>query len=150
MMKVKTIVLNSVSYTLRLTASSLASFAEATGSAGNTVFAVLDALDDLQKQGQLFAAALSHKGNTNPTQDGFESIDLLSDEGYDPIDKKQLIVELAEQSGIIGKPDAARILAGIRAGHAKLYDTAVAILSGDMGSLVAEPHESDNVAENPT
>lgn len=150
MMKVKHVALNSISYTLRLTASSLASFAESTGSAGNTVFAVLDALDDLQKQGQLFAAALSHKNNTNPTQDGFEFIDLLSDEGYDPIDKKQLIVELAEQSGIIGKTDAARILAGIRAGHAKLYDTAVAILSGDMGNLVAETQESEAPAENPT
>ena len=149
-MKVTTIVLNDIEITLRLTASSLADYAEAIGTSGNTLFAVLDALDDLRKQGKLFTAALTYKGHTNTVTDGFDLIDMLAEAGYDPIEKKELIVQLSEKSGVIGKVDAARVLAAIKSGNDKLYDTAVAILSGNMDNLTSPQQEGEETDENPT
>ena len=149
-MKVTTIVLNGIELKLRLTASGLAEYAESLGSGGNTLFAILDALDNIQNQGKLFGSALTYKGHNNSVTDGFELIDMLADAEYGPIEKKELIVQLAERSGVIGKVDAAKILAGIKSGNEKLYDTAVAILSGTAENLVAAQHESADTEENPT
>ena len=150
-MKVTTIVLNGIEITLRLTASGLADYAEAIGSGGNTLFAVMDALDDMQNQGKLFTAALTYKGHHNTVTDGFDLIDMMADAEYEPAQKKKLIVDLAEQAGVIGKVDAAKIRAAIKAGNDKIYDAAVAILSGDMSNLPAAPQqEGEETAENPT
>ena len=149
-MRVKTIVLDEIEITLRLTASGLAAYAEAIGSGGNVLFAVMDALDDLRKQGRLFTAALTYKGHNNTVTDGFDLIDMLAEAGYDPVQKKELIVELAEKGGVIGKVDAVKVLAAIKAGNEKLYDAAVAILSGNADELEAAHREDENPAENPT
>lgn len=150
-MKVTTIVLNGTEINLRLTASGLAAYAEAIGSGGNTLFAVMDALDDMQNQGKLFASALTYKGHHNAVTDGMDLIDMMADAEYEPVQKKELIVHLAEQAGVIGKVDAARIQAAIKAGNDKIYDAAVAILSGDMSNLPAAPQQDgEETAENPT
>ena len=149
-MKVTSITLNDVPVSLRLTASGLANYAESVGSSGNTLFSVMDALDDIPKQAKLFSAALSYKGNNNAIQDGFELLDIMADTEYDPIQKKTLIVELARCSGVIGNVDAAKMIAAIKAGNDKLQAAAVAILSGDMSGLenpAPVPTEPD--AENP-
>ena len=149
-MKVMNLNLEFVQVTLRLTASKLAAFAAEAGSGGNTLFAVMDALDDLDRQGALFTAALTYTDNNNTLQDGFDLIDALADAGYTPVQKKELILELAEASGIIGRDDAAKVRAAIRTGSAKLYDAAVAVLSGEIPDLpVAEPGEGEP-SENPT
>lgn len=149
-MKVMNLNLEHVQVTLRLTASKLAAFASETGSGGNTLFAVMDTLDDLEKQGALFTAALTYKGNNNTLQDGFDLIDALADAGYTPVQKKELILELAEASGVIGRDDAAKVLAAIRTGSAKLYDAAVAVLSGEISNLPAAEPGAEEPAENPT
>ena len=150
-MKFTTIALNGIEIHLRLTASGLAAYAEAIGTGGNTLFAVMDALDDLQNQGKLFEKALTYKGHDNSVTDGFQLIDMLADAEYGPVQKKELIIQLAEQAGVIGKADAARVLSAIRSGNDKIYDAAVAILSGDMSNLPDAPqHEGEKTAENPT
>ena len=149
-MKVMNLNLEHVQVSLRLTASKLAAFASETGASGNTLFAVMDALDDLQKQGALFTAALTYKGNNNAMQDGFDLIDALADEGYTPIKIKELILSLAEASGIIGRDDAAKVLAAIKSGSEKLYDAAVAVLSGDMSALPVNNQNTEKTEENPT
>ena len=149
-MKVTTIVLNGIEITLRLTASGLVAYAEAIGTAGNSFFAIMDALDDIQKQGRLFTAALTYKDNNNPVTDGLQLIDMMADADWDPVKKKELIVQLAQKSGVVGNVDAARLLAAIRSGTEKLYDTAVAILSGDMSNLENDTQNAEEPAENPT
>lgn len=150
-MKAKIITLDNQAVHLRLSAAKLAEYAASIGSGGNTLFAVMDALDDLNKQAALFEAALSYKGNPNTLHDGYELIDQLADAQYGPLGVKELIVQLAEDAGIMTKVDAAKVIAAIKAGSEKLYDAAVAVLSGDMSNLPAAGEaagESDE--ENPT
>lgn len=149
-MKAKKLVLDDKAVYLRLSALNLAEYAKNIGSSGNTLFAVLDALDDLDKQGALFSAALSYKGNPNEIHSGFELIDMLADAEYGPLGVKQLIVELAEEAGVMDKVDAAKVVAAIKAGSDKLYDAAVAVLSGDMSGLPAAEQKAEESEENPT
>ena len=150
-MKHMKITLGEETVQLRLSAANLAQYAKDTGSNGNTLFAVMDALDDMDKQGALFSAALTFQGNENTVQSGFELIDMLADAEYGPLEIKELIVSLAADSGIISKVDAAKLVAAIKTGSEKLYDAAVAVLSGDMSKLPAQPEQpTDTTEENPT
>ena len=153
-MKAKKLILDDKAVYLRLSAAKLAEYANAIGSGGNTLFAVMDALDDLQKQAALFDAALTYKGNPNEITEGFDLIDMLADAGYSPVGVKELIIELAVTAGVISNGDAAKVVAAIKAGSDKLYDAAVAVLSGDMSSLPAAPQgaepAAEDAAENPT
>ena len=149
-MKARIITLDDKTVHLRLSAAKLAEYANSIGSGGNTLFAVLDALDDLQKQAALFTAALTFKGHPNQITDGFELIDMLADAQYGPLGVKQLIVQLAEESGIMSKVEAAKVVAAIKTGSDKLYDAAVAVLSGDMSGLPAAEQKAEEPEENPT
>lgn len=149
-MKARIITLGDNTVHLRLSAAKLAEYANAIGSGGNTLFAVMDALDDLQKQAALFDAALTYKGNPNEITEGFDLIDMLADAEYGPLGVKQLIVELAEEAGVMNKVDAAKVVAAIKTGSDKLYDAAVAVLSGDMSGLPAAEQKAEEPEENPT
>lgn len=149
-MKAKKLILDDKAVYLRLSAAKLAEYANVIGSGGNTLFAVMDALDDLQKQAALFSAALTYKGNPNEITEGFDLIDMLADAEYGPLGVKQLIVELAEEAGVMNKVDAAKVVAAIKTGSDKLYDAAVAVLSGDMSSLPAAEQKAEEPEENPT
>ena len=149
-MRATKIVLDDKAVYLRLSASKLAEYTKETGSGGNTLFAVMDALDDLDKQAALFAAALDYKGNPNEIHDGYELIDMLADAKYGPLGVKQLIIELAEDAGIITKVDAAKLVGAIKAGNDKLYDAAVAVLSGDLSNLNVPAQKAESTEENPT
>lgn len=150
-MKSMKLTLGDATVHLRLSALALAQYAKDIGSSGNTLFAVMDALDDMDKQGALFTAALTFKGNENNVQSGFELIDMLADAEYGPIEVKELIVKLGVDAGIISKVDAAKLVAAIKTGSEKLYDIAVAILSGDKSKLPDQPEQAaDTSEENPT
>lgn len=149
-MRATKIILDDKAVYLRLSASKLAEYAKSIDSSGNTLFAVMDALDDLQKQAALFEAALTYKGNPNEIQDGFELIDMLADAEYGPIGTKNLIVQLAEEAGMITKVDAAKLVAAIKAGNEKLYKVAVAVLTGDVSELTETEQRTEEAEENPT
>ena len=146
-MKAISITINNIPVSLRLTASGLADYADTIGSEGNTMFAVMDALDDFKKQAALFHAALSYKGNANVVHDGFELLDMMADAEYGPTERKTLIVELAHLSGVIGNVDSVKMTAAIKAGSEKVQAAAVAILSGDMSGLQNVSPASENSAE---
>lgn len=149
-MRATKIVLDDTAVYLRLSASKLAEYAKEIGSGGNTLFAVLDALDDVEKQAALFTAALTYKGNPNEIHDGFELIDMLADAKYGPLGVKELIVKLAEDAGIITVADAAKVASAIKAGSEKLYKAAVAVLSGDIPDVSGAEKAPENDEENPT
>jgi hypothetical protein len=151
-MRATKIILDDKAVYLRLSAAKLAEYAKVTDSSGNTLFAVMDALDDLQKQAALFEAALNFKGNSNEIHDGFELIDMLADADYGPLDTKELIVRLAEGAGMIGKVDSAKLVSAIKAGNEKLYKVAVAVLTGDASELAETEadHKAEEAEENPT
>lgn len=149
-MKATKLVLDDKAVYLRLSAVKLAEYAKSIQSSGNTVFAIMDSLDDLEKQAALFNAALTYNGNLNDIHDGFELIDMLADAQYDPIAVKTLILQLAEEAGVISSADAARMSAAIKAGNERLYNIAVAVLTGDTSSLSDEEGKSEQTEENPT
>lgn len=149
-MKARKIIIDDKAVYLRLSASKLAEYAQSIGSSGNTLFAVMDALDDLQNQASLFEAALNYKGNPNEIHDGYELIDMLADARYGPLGIKELIIQLAEESGVITKVDAAKVIAAIKAGNERLYKVAVAVLTGDASELSNEESPAETVDENPT
>lgn len=149
-MKARKIILDGKAVFLRLSASKLAEYAKSIGSSGNTLFAVMDALDDLQNQAALFEAALSYNGNPNEIHDGYELIDMLADAEYGPLGIKELIIQLAEESGVITKVDAAKVTAAIKAGNERLYKVAVAVLTGDTSELSDEEAPAETAEENPT
>ena len=149
-MKAKELILEYKAVYLRLSAAKLAEYANSIGSSGNTLFAVMDALDDLQNQSALFTAALTYKGNPNEIADGFDLIDMLADAGYSPVGVKELIIELAVTAGVISNGDAAKVTAAIKTGSDKLCDAAVAVLSGDMSGLPAAEQKAEEPEENPT
>ena len=153
-MKARILTLCDEAVYLRLSAAKLSEYAQTIGSNGNILFAVLDALDSLDNQAALFRAALNFKGNPNTILDGYELIDLMADSQYGPLGVKELIVQLAEEAGIMSKVDAAKVTAAIKAGSEKLYEAAVAVLSGDVSNLPAASQEAapaaEDTAENPT
>lgn len=149
-MKAKKIILDDKAVYLRLSASKLAEYANSIGSGGNVLFSVLDALDDMSRQAALFDAALNYKDNPNENINGYELIDMLADAQYGPLGVKQLIVQLAEEAGIMTKVDAAKVVTAIKTGNDKLYETAVAILACDVSSLPTVNQETEEAEENPT
>lgn len=149
-MKAKQIILDGKAVYLRLSAFKLAEYANKIGSTGNTLFAVLDALDDLPKQAALFEAALGYSGNPNEIHDGYALIDMLADAEYGPVAVKTLIVQLAQDAGIISNVDATKVIAAIKTGSEKLYEAAAAVLSGDVSGLTAVNPEPEKAEENPT
>lgn len=149
-MKATKLILDDKAVYLRLSASKLAEYAKSIGSTGNTLFAVMDALDNLENQAALFGAALSYNDNPNEIHDGYELIDMLADAQYGPIGIKELIVKLANEAGIVTNVDAAKVVAAIKAGNEKLYKVAVAVLTGDSSGLSDEEQKGETAEENPT
>lgn len=149
-MKAKKLILDDKAVYLRLSAAKLAEYASSISSGGNALFAIMDALDDLQTQAALFGAALTYKDNPNEITEGFDLIDMLADAGYSPVGVKELIIELAVTAGVISNVDAAKVVAAIKTGSDKLYGAAVAVLSGDMSGLPAVEQQAEEPEENPT
>lgn len=134
---------------LRLTSAKLVEFAESAQTGGNTLFAVMDALDNAFQQFSLFEAALSWPGNSNAIQDGNEFLDLLIDEDYGPEDRKELILELAVVSGVISRDNAAKVRAAIHAGSNRVIDVAVGLLSGQQLDVAVSAEKSAPDEEGP-
>lgn len=149
-MKAMKLVLDDKAVYLRLSASKLAEYAKSIGSTGNTLFAVMDALDNLENQAALFGAALSYNGNPNEIHDGYELIDMLADAQYGPIGIRELIVKLANEAGIVTDVDASKVVAAIKAGNERLYKVAVAVLTGDASGVSDEEQKDETAEENPT
>lgn len=141
---------------LRLTSAKLVEFAESAQTGGNTLFAVMDALDHASQQHALFEAALSWPGNSNPIQDGNTFLDLLIDEDYDPEARKELILELAVVSGVISRDNAAKVRAAIHTGANRVMDMAIGLLSGKQLEVAVSAEKSvsaeepSDSLENPT
>lgn len=148
-MKVLIIAVGDDSVSLRLTASKLAAYAAETGSSGNTLFAIMDALDNVDNRAKLLTAALTFKGNSNRIQDGYELLDMLADAEYGPVKIKELIVSLAVDSGVVGRDDAAKLTVAIKTGSEKLYKAAVAVLSGDIPDVPSGEKGPEDSEENP-
>lgn len=150
-MNVKTITLGETTVSLRLTASKLQSYIkEYSNESQAPLLAVLDAMEVLKNKAALFTAALQYKGNTNTVKDGWELLDLMADSGYTAMDVKKLIVDLAEQSGLVDHDDTADVLAAIESGNRKFINTITKVLAGEQPEGVPDSDGEQPEEENPT
>lgn len=151
-MNVLNITVGDTNLSLRLSASKLQEYIKNySNEAQSPLLAVLDAMDSLKNQAALFTAALQHKGNLNPIKDGYELLDKMADAGFTPMQRKALIVDLAEQSGLVDTDDAATVRKSIERGNKKFIDTVAVLLAGDrpaMDGALAE--DAQPAEENPT
>lgn len=146
-MKTLNLTLNAKRVALRLTSAKLVEFAETSNTGGNTLFAVMDALDNIPRQEALLSAALTWPGNDNPIQDGAALLDALIDEDYDPVARKKLILDLAVVSGVINRDNAAKAFAAICVGENRVIDIAVGLLEGKQLETSVTTPEADSAVE---
>lgn len=150
-MNVKTVPLGETTVSLRLTASKLQAYIkDNSNEAQSPLLAVLDAMESLKHKAALFTAALQYKGNDNKVKDGYELLDMMADTGMSTLDVKNLIVEMAEQSGLVDHEDAASVLDAIDKGNRKFINTITTVLAGDRpeGTPAADAEQPEE--KNPT
>lgn len=151
-MNVLNITVGDTNLSLRLSASKLQEYIKNySNEAQSPLLAVLDAIDSLKNQAALFTTALQYKGNLNPIKDGYELLDKMADAGFTPMQRKALIVDLAEQSGLVDTDDADTVRKSIEKGNKKFIDTVAVLLAGDRPTMDGAPAEDAQPAEeNPT
>lgn len=150
-MNVKTITLGETTVSLRLTASKLQDYIKNySNEAQSPLLSVLDAMENLKNKAALFTAALQFKDNTNAVKDGWELLDLMADSGYTALDVKKLIVELAEQSGLVDHEDTVDVLNAIESGNRKFINTITMVLAGERPDDAPAADAEQPESENPT
>lgn len=151
-MNVYSITVGDTAVSLRLTASKLQEYIKNySNEAQSPLLAVLDAMDSLKNQAALFTSALQYKGNLNTVKDGYELLDKMADAGITPVQRKILIIDLAEQSGLVDAEDATTVRTSIEKGNRKFIDTVAVLLAGDRPAVDEAPTEDAQPAEeNPT
>lgn len=151
-LNVSTINVGASEVTLRLTSKSLLNFNLKHGAAGQSpVVAVLSALDDMEARIDLFTNALNHPGNKNTVRNGADLLDMMADVAFDWSRDRvnRLILELAEESGLLSSEDFTNLLEPVAQNGRKLISTLADLLTGKPVGAAAIPSE-DNTEENPT
>lgn len=157
-MNVLNITVGDTAVSLRLTASKLQEYIKNySNEAQSPLLAVLDAMDSLKNQAALFTSALQYKGNLNLIKDGYELLDKMADAGLSPMDRKGIIIDLAEQSGLVDAEDATAVRKSIEKGNRKFIETVAVLLAGDRPSVdnasateEAPSEDAHPAEENPT
>lgn len=151
-LNVNRINVNGKEVTLRLTTKGLLNFNLKHGAAGQSpVVAVLSALDDMEARIDLFTNALNHPDNTNSVKNGADLLDMMADDTFDWSRDRvdSLILDLAEESGLLSNEDHFNLLAPVEQNRKKLISTLADLLVGKpVGGAAAEAEA--NSEENPT
>lgn len=148
----KTITVGDKECTLRLTSKALMNFNLKHGADGNSpVVAVLNAVNDYAARIDLFTAALNHPENKNSLKDGGALLDQMADSGgWNRAGINDLILELAQQSGLLDEEDYLALIDPVAESGRKLIDTLAKLLTGESATDGAEDADADSDAANPT
>lgn len=151
-MNMLNITVGSTTVTMRLSARKLQDYIKkCCNNASSPLLAIMDAVDSLENQAELFTAALNHKGNLNAVKDGYELLDMMADANYTPVQRKKLVIDLAEYSGMIEENDGDTLRSALDRGERKFIDTVATVLAGE-NPKDKDEHSQDIQAEteNPT
>lgn len=151
-MKTLDMLVGETTVSLRLTASKLEQYIKTfSNEAQSPLLAVLDAMESVKRKAGLFTAALQYKGNDNTVKDGYVLLDMLADEGYTPLKTQQLIIQLAEVSGLVDPDDADSVRDSIEKGNRRFIDTVAQLLAGETPEHTAGDNSPEaSQEENPT
>ena len=138
--------------TLRLTSKALMQFNLKHGVEGNSpAVAVLGAVSDYDARIDLFTNALNHPENKNKVKQGDQLLDLLVDHSWDRDAVNQLILDLAEESGLLKSGDVADLMDSVSENGNRMIRTLGNLLRGEDPRAEAQQDGSDEeTAENPT
>ncbi len=147
-LNVKTLNIGDTDITLRLTSKALFNFNQKHGSAGSSpLIALLSSVDDIGARMDLLTNALNHPENKNKIKDGGQLLDFLTDNSWDRDAVNLLILELAQESGLISCEELSSLMDPVAENGKRLVDKLADLLSGKpMGSDAQE----DAGEENPT
>lgn len=134
---------------LRLTTGKLQQYLNKTGGLNmHPLLGVLDAVNNLEKKVELLRAALTWPGNPNKemTLDGAELLDMLVDEGLSGEDINGVILQLAQDAGLVAEDQREQLADALAAGSNALFGTICDALAGN------EPDREEPApkTENPT
>ena len=138
--------------TLRLTSKALMNFNLKHGVEGNSpAVAVLGAVSDYAARIDLFTNALTHPENKNTVKQGDQLLDLLTDNGWDRDAVNQLILDLAEESGLLKSGEAVDLMNSVTENGSRMIQTLGSLLRGEHPREDAQTEESEEAEEaNPT
>lgn len=138
--------------TLRLTSKALMNFNLKHGVEGNSpAVAVLGAVSDYAARIDLFTNALNHPENKNTVKQGDQLMDLLTDHSWDRDAVNQLILDLAEESGLLKSDEAVDLMNSVTENGARMIKTLGSLLRGEHPREETQAEESEEAEEaNPT
>ena len=133
MLNVKTIKLDEgKDVTLRLTSKALCAFIKSHGVQDAPVMvSILSAIDNLESRIGLFTKALNHTDNKNTVKDGETLLDYLADLGYNRSDVNRLIMELAQEAGLVTREEMDSLLEAAEENGSNTLNSMVRLLKGE-------------------
>lgn len=151
-LNVTTVCVGEQEFTLRLTSKAIMNYCQKHGNEGNSpVIAVLEAVNDISAKIDLFTNALNHPENKNTLKDGAALLDLMADDDSwkDPQVKNDLILTLAQQSGLLSDEDYLSLIDPVAENGKKLISTMAKLLKGEPVNGSAAEGQTET-QENPT
>ena len=137
--------------TLRLTSKALMQFNLKHGVEGNSpAVAVLGAVSDYDARIDLFTNALNHPENKNKVKQGDQLLDLLVDHSWDRDAVNQLILDLAEESGLLKSGEVADLMGSVSENGSRMIRTLGNLLRGENPRAEAQAEASEATEDNPT
>lgn len=138
--------------TLRLTSKALMNFNLKHGVEGNSpAVAVLGAVSDYAARIDLFTNALNHPENKNTVKQGDQLLDLLTDHSWDRDTVNQLILDLAEESGLLKSGEVVDLMNSVTENGSRMIQTLGSLLRGENPGDDARAEEPEGTEEeNPT
>jgi hypothetical protein len=145
-LNVKTLAIGGNEVTLRLTSKALFNFNQKHGSEGTSpLVALLSAVDDIGARMDLLTNALNHPETKNKIKDGGQLLDFLADDGWDRDMVNILILELAQESGLISNEELSNLSDPVAENGKRLVGKLADLLSGKpMGKDAQEDAEEEN------
>ena len=132
---------------LRLTSRAISNYVKEHGIEGAApVVSIMSAVDNMESTIALLSAAMRYPGATvdMALSDGAALIDALADEGHGNTYVRGLIVQLAQDAGLLTADEAAEVAKAMADNSATVAHQLVQLLRGE-----AEPGEQQESAENP-
>lgn len=145
-LNVKTLTVGDTEVTLRLTSKALLNFNLKHGSEGTSpLVALLSAVDDIGARMDLLTTALNHPDNKNKIKDGGQLLDFLTDNSWDRDAVNILILELAQESGLISCEELSSLIDPVTENGKRLVEKLADLLSGKpMGKDTQEAAGEEN------
>lgn len=154
-MRVVEITVGGQTQELRLTTGKLLEYIRTKDKDAPTpLLAVLDSMDDLDKQAALMSAALtwpstSEHRNENTLKSGVQLLDAIAEDGHGQAYVKEIIIRLSVASGLAAEEDGELMLSSLAAGNTRTVNIICNVLRGEQ-MAAAQGSQAQVSEDHPT